>query len=64
MNLLGATEQVQKLIMTQKHKLYQSVYMTLILLKQGMHIKSLQRMLGQFYNQNLIQESRQEMKLF
>ena len=64
MNLLGATEQVLKLTMTQKHKLYQSVYMTLILLKQGMHIKSLQRMLGQFYNQNLIQESRQEMKLF
>ena len=32
--------------------------------KQGIHIKSLQRMLGQFYNQNLIQESRQEMKLF
>ena len=64
MNLLGATEQVQKLIMTQKHKLYQSVYMTLILLKQGMHIKSLQRMLGQFYNQNLIQESRQEIELF
>ena len=64
MNLLGATEQVLKLTMTKKHKLYQSVYMTLILLKQGMHIKSLQRMLGQFYNQNLIQESRQEMKLF
>lgn len=32
MNLLGATEQVLKM-MTQKHKLYQSVYMTLILLK-------------------------------
>ena len=33
MNLLGATEQVLKLIITQKHKLYQSAYMTLILLK-------------------------------
>ena len=32
--------------------------------KEYIHIKSLQRMLGQFYNQNLIQESRQEMKLF
>ena len=32
MNFLGATEQVLKLTMTQKHKLYQSVYMTLILL--------------------------------
>ena len=33
MNLLGATEQVLKLTMTQKHKLYQSVYMTFIVLK-------------------------------
>ena len=33
MNLLGATEQVLKLIITQKHKLYQSACMTLILLK-------------------------------
>ena len=33
MNLLGATEQVLKLTMTKKHKLYQSVYMTFILLK-------------------------------
>ena len=33
MNLLGATEQVLKLIITQNQKLYQSFYMTLILSK-------------------------------
>ena len=57
-------EQVLILTMTPKHKLYWSVLLdSLFFWKQGIHIKSLQRMLGQFYNQNLIQESRQEMNL-